>query len=91
MLPVFAPSAAGLNVTLIEQLNPAPNEAPQALVCAKSVVEEAMLPMVSAPVPVFFSVKVCAALVVLICRLPNAKVVGVSETPGAEGVTDAAI
>ena len=70
--PVFAPSVVGLKLTLILQLRPAPRLAPQAFVCVKSAEEEAIPPIVSAPVPVFFSVITCVALVVLICWLPKA-------------------
>lgn len=65
--PVFAPSVVGLKLTLILQLRPAPRLAPQAFVCVKSAEEEAIPPIVSAPVPVFFSVITCVALVLLIC------------------------
>jgi hypothetical protein len=59
---------AGVNVTEIVQLDPAASDAPQVFIdMAKSLgfaPVMAMLPMVSAALPVFISVAVCAALVV---------------------------
>ncbi len=62
------PVAVGVKVTLIEQLAPAASDVPQVLLWAKSpgfapVVEMPL--MLSAAFPVFVSVAVCAALVVL--------------------------
>jgi hypothetical protein len=65
---VTSPAAVGLNVTLIVQLAPAASVAPHALVCAK---EDADAParvttmFFTVAVLLFFSVTVCAALVVL--------------------------
>src|SRR6266404_4036407 len=61
--PVRVPVAVGVNVTLIVQLAPAATEVPQVLVCAYCALA-AMLVMLSAALPVFVSVTVCAALVV---------------------------
>ncbi len=55
MLPLRAPPAVGVNVTLIAQLAPAATLAPQLLVCAKSPLAP-MLAMLSAAEPVFDSV-----------------------------------
>jgi hypothetical protein len=65
---VMSPAAFGVNVTLIVQLAPAASVAPHALVCAK---EDADAParlttmFFTVAVLLFFSVTVCAALVVL--------------------------
>ena len=64
---VREPVAEGVKVTLIVQLAPAATLVPQVFVCAKSpllVPVTAMLVMLSAAVPLFVSVTVCAALVV---------------------------
>src|SRR4029077_16070743 len=53
------------------------------LVAAKSP-EAAIELRVSAALPVFVSVTVCAALVVFSTWLPNARLVGARPTPGAE-------
>jgi hypothetical protein len=63
-----APVAAGLKVTLMVQFAPAAKLVPQVLVCAKSagfVPVNEMLLIANAAVPVFESVTVFAALVVL--------------------------
>src|SRR5947199_376563 len=64
--PVRAPVAVGVNVTVMAQFAPAASDAPQVVVRAKSPVA-AMPVMLNAALPVFESVTVCAALVVLIC------------------------
>ena len=78
------PTASGLNVTLIAQLAPADNVVPQVLVRAKSAVlvpVKEMLRDVSVVVPMFFSVTVCAALVVLTVWLAKVTFVGLTVTP----------
>src|SRR5437588_5051440 len=62
-LPVHVPDAVGVNVTLMLQFPPAASEPPHVLVAAKSPLAT-MLVIVSAALPVFDSVTVCAALVV---------------------------
>jgi hypothetical protein len=90
-VPARAPVAVGVNVTLIVQVfDPAvagkvagaigQADAP-VLVCAKSP-DAAMEMIVRGPVPVFVSVTVCAALVVLTNWLPKVSVVGASPTAG---------
>src|SRR5437868_2568692 len=64
--PVRGPVPARRTSSLMAQFAPAARDAPQVLVCAKSPVA-AMPVMVRAALPVFESVTVCAALVVLIC------------------------
>src|SRR5436305_136269 len=64
--PVRVPVAVGVNVRLMAQFAPAASDVPQVVVCAKSPMA-AMPVMVRAVLPVFESVTVCAALVVLIC------------------------
>lgn len=61
--PVRDPVAVGVNVTLIVQLPPTTTVLPQVFVCPKSPLA-AILEMMSAAVPVLFSVSVWAALVV---------------------------
>src|SRR5207302_5400425 len=73
--PVLVPVAVGVNVTLIVQFAPAPTEVPQVFVCPKSPLG-AMLVMPSVALPVFLSVTLCVALVVLICWYPNVRLVG---------------
>ena len=79
-------TAAGVNVIEMPQLDPAASEAPQVFIdTAKSLgfaPVMAMLPMVSAALPVFISVAVCAALVVPVLAL-KVNGPGVSETAGA--------
>ena len=80
-----APTAVGLNVTLIEQLAPATRLAPHVLVWAKSpglVPVRLTLVIVSGAVPVLDNVTVCAALVVPTVWLPNVREVGVAEATG---------
>ena len=60
-LPVRAPDAVGLNVTLMVQFPAAATELPQVLVSAKSPFAT-MLVIVRAALPVFDTVTVCAAL-----------------------------
>ena len=62
-LPVRVPDAVGVNVILMLQFPPGASEAPHVLVAAKSPLAT-MLVIVSAALPVFDSVTVCAALVV---------------------------
>jgi hypothetical protein len=60
--PVRAPVAVGVNVTLIEQFAPAATDDPQVFVCANSP-EVLTLEIVSAALPLFVSVMLCAELV----------------------------
>src|SRR5579864_199650 len=62
IVPVRVPVAVGVNVTLIVQLPPMATRLPQVFVCPKSPLGT-ILEMLSAAVPVFVSVSVCAALV----------------------------
>jgi hypothetical protein len=78
---VRAPVAAGVNVTEITQLDPAPKEAPQPLVGTNSVPAAATLVIVSATLPVLLSVTACAALVVPTVCVANVSAFG--ETPAA--------
>jgi len=87
--PVRAPSAVGANVTLMTQFAPDAKVAglighavPPVLVSAKSP-EAAIELMVNAPVPVFVSVTIFAALVVVSNWPPKLRLVGASLTPGA--------
>lgn len=75
IVPLRAPVAGGVNVTLIVQLAPGATLGLQLLVCAKSPLA-AMLVTVNKPVPVFDSVTVCAELVVPTSQLPKAKLMG---------------
>jgi hypothetical protein len=76
---VSEPARVGVKVTLRVQLAPAVSLEPQLLVWAKSLL---FVPAMVTPVtlsvvlPVFNSVTVCAALVVLSTWLPNERVVG---------------
>jgi hypothetical protein len=63
MLPVRAPPAVGLKVTLIVQLAPALTVLPHVLVWEKSPLV-VMLDMVSEALPVFVNVTGCALLAV---------------------------
>ena len=79
------PVAVGLNVTLIVQLAPAARLEPQLFVCEKFeefVPANAMLLIVSAPVPVLVNVTGLAALVVFTIWFPNASDVGDRLTTG---------
>src|SRR5690348_5197696 len=59
-VPLRAPAAAGVNVTLTLQLAPAPRLPPQLLACANSV-EPVVTPLrVTAAVPGFRTVTLCA-------------------------------
>jgi hypothetical protein len=83
---VRAPDAVGLNVTLIVQLALAASEAGHWLVCAKSPAFAPVTEMpvtVSAALPEFVSVTVCAGLVVFNACEPNVNEVGASVTTGA--------
>ena len=80
-----AAATVGLNVTLIVQFAPAARLEPHVFVAAKSpefVPEMAMLVIVRDAAPVFESVTICAALVVLTGWLPNDNVEGLSEAIG---------
>src|SRR6266581_1476618 len=84
-VPVRAPTAVGANVTLMVQFALAasvPGSVPHVFVCAKSP-EVAIELMVNPAVPVFVSVTIFAALVVVSNWPPNARVVGANPTPGA--------
>src|SRR5437588_11003734 len=61
-LPVRVPDAVGVNVTLMLQFPPAASEPPHVLLAAKSPLAT-MLVIVSAALPVFDGVTVCAAWV----------------------------
>jgi len=89
-VPVRAPTAVGANVTLIVQFALAASvagNAPQLFVSAKSP-EAAIVFIVRAAVPVFVSVTVFAALVVLSNWPPKLKLVGANPTPGTAGDPD---
>lgn len=89
-VPARAPSAVGVNVTLILQFAPAASVAgligqavAPVLVSAKSLgAGMEMVLIVRGPVPVFVSVTICAVLVVFSCWLPKARLVGASITAG---------
>jgi len=78
--PVRAPSAVGLNVTLMVQEPPAATVAPQELVCAKSPDAEMAL-RASGPVPVFDRVMIFVADDCPTSRLSKATASGASDTP----------
>jgi len=59
--PDRSPVVVGVNVMLIVQFPPAATEVPQVLLCAYCVLA-AMLVILRAAVPVFVSVRLCAAL-----------------------------
>ncbi len=85
------PPAVGVILTLIEQLAPAANEAPQVVVSLKSpefvpVMEIPLIVRVS--VPVFVSVTVCAAVEVPRAVAANVSVEGERDTVGAVPVPD---
>src|SRR5437588_824150 len=89
-VPVRAPKAAGVKVTLMVQFPPAAKVAglvgqalAPVLVAAKSP-EAANELIVKAAVPVFVSVTVIAVLVVASSWLPKSRLVGANPTPGAE-------
>ena len=63
IVPGWLPVAVGVNVTVMEQMAPAPTEAPQVFVSAYWA-PATMLVMLSAALPELVSVTVCAALVV---------------------------
>lgn len=69
-VPTTCPEAEGENVTLIVQFELAASDVPQLSVSAKAARLDLMLEIVSAVLPVFVSVTVCAALLVFtICPL----------------------
>lgn len=78
-VPVAAPVAVGLNVTLMLQELFAASEVPQVLVSAKTPLT-AMLPIAMALEVPLFNVMVCAVLVVFTVTLPKLKLVGLSAT-----------
>ena len=80
IVPGRLPVAVGVNVTLIVQLAPAATEVPQVLVWAYCALA-AMLVTLSAAVPEFVSVTVCAALLVPTAWLANVRLVGERLTP----------
>src|SRR6185436_6721761 len=86
-VPVRAPAAAGVKVTLTVQLAPAPRLAPQVLVCENSVEPEVMPLRVTVAVPGFRTVTVCAALVVPTFCVAKVRLVGFA----VSGVGDAVV
>jgi hypothetical protein len=91
-VPVRAPSAVGANVTLIVQVfDPAVagnvagliGQAPAPVLVAAKSPEAAIVLIVNGPNPVFVSVTVFAALVVVSICPPKARFAGASPTPGA--------
>ena len=92
-LPVRAPVAVGVNVTLMLQLEPAARVAPQVFVEAKSPVTAIEL-MFRLAFPVLDSVTDCAALFVFTIWLANVRPVAERLATGAGAgspVPDAAI
>ena len=86
MVPVRAPVAVGVNVTLIVQVIPAGSDAPHVFVSAKS--PELVIEVIfSARLPLFFSVIVLAGeLGVFTSWLPKSKLVGIRTATGAFAV-----
>ena len=84
-VPVSGPVEAGVKVTLMAQLLPAARLEPQVLVSAKLPLAVIEL-MVSAAVPVFERVTVCAALVVPCSWLPKLRLTGETPAMGATPV-----
>jgi len=86
MVPVRAPIAVGVNVTLIVQVIPAGSDAPHVFVSAKS--PELVIEVIfSTRLPLFFSVIVLAGeLGVDTSWLPKSKLVGVRTATGAFAV-----
>jgi hypothetical protein len=80
-VPVRAPVAVGVKVTLIVQLDPAVNADPQLLVWLKLPLA-AMLLMASDAVPLFESVTGCDVLGVFNGVAANVRLVGEREAPG---------
>jgi hypothetical protein len=75
----ICPVEAGLNTTLIVQVDPIARDAPQVLVCENWLADapvNAMLVKGSTVLPVFCTVTDCAALEVFVFTLPNASDVG---------------
>ena len=81
-LPVSAPSACGVNVTLMAQLLLTASVPPQVVEETAKSPLGVMLLMFSVPVPVFLSVTVLAALVSPSTTLPKDSDVGVKVTVG---------
>ena len=90
---VRVPVAVGLNVTLIEQLDPAATFEPQLLLWAKSlefVPDSAMLVMFKVRLPELARVIACAALVAPTAWLANVRLVGETLATTAVPVPDIA-
>lgn len=85
MLPLRAPAAVGVKVTLMVQLAAAARVAPQVVVLAKSPLMP-MLAMFSVAPPLLVRVTVCAALVLPTFCEVKVSVVGLGDTPGAKPV-----
>src|SRR5579864_3794733 len=81
IVPLTDPVTVGLNVTLIVQFAPAATELPQVLVSPYCALAK-ILVMLSAALPLLFSVTVCAALVVFSVWLANVKLAGDKLTAG---------
>jgi hypothetical protein len=77
--PVRVPDAVGVNLTVSVQLAPAPSDAPQLFVCAKSPVAAPMESVVER-VPVFFTDTVWLVLVVPTSWPGKVRPVGVGAT-----------
>ena len=86
MVPVRAPVAVGVNVTLIVQVIPAGSDAPHVFISAKS--PELVIEVIfRTRLPLFFSMIVLAGeLVVVTSWLPKSKLVGVRTATGAFAV-----
>jgi hypothetical protein len=82
-VPARAPSAVGANVTLMMQFAPPARLAPQGLLETAKSPDATIEVIVNAPAPVFVSVTVFAALVVVNICPPKARFAGASPTPGA--------
>lgn len=90
-VPLAAPVAVGLKVTLMLQELLAAREVPQVLVSLKLPLAAMLLMVMELDVPLF-NVTVCAALVVFTVILPKFKLVGLSDTtPDATGVPASAL
>jgi hypothetical protein len=90
-VPFRAPTAVGANVTLMVHVftpGPAGNvfgligHAPAPVLVSAKSPEAAIDVIVNGPAPVFVSVTVFAALVVVSICPPNARLVGANPTPG---------
>src|SRR5579864_61232 len=86
MLPLRAPVAVGVKVTLIAQLMVAANDAPQLFVSAKSP-EAAIGAIFNVALPVFFSVIAWAGVLVVVTSWPpRFKLAGMNVATGALAV-----